>query len=199
VDIGLYEATLRRTGELTRGLSAGDLRRPTPCAEWDVEHLVAHLVGANLVFGGVARRTPAAGAQDIMQADVGVLGEDPVAAYAASADVAVDAWRAYGPLEGTVPMPFGPSPAESAITAHLADNLIHQWDLAAALGLERSLDPAATAIAVAFTTRIADQMRGPGKPFGYVVAVPDDAPLHERWAGHMGRDPSRWPQSAVQG
>jgi hypothetical protein len=34
-----------------------------------------------------------------------------------------------------------------------------------------------------------DQYRGEGKPFGYVIDVPEDAPVLHRFLGFMGRQP----------
>src|SRR5262249_9705380 len=57
---------------------------PTPCSEWNVRQLVNHMTRGNLNYVLLAGGGPAA--DFIRLRDVDALGDDPVGAYAASAE-----------------------------------------------------------------------------------------------------------------
>src|ERR687885_204447 len=88
-----YARALDGAKRLVGTVSADELGKPTPCEGWDVRALVTHMVGTNGRFasalsGGQPSAAPAADA-------------DLVAAYNASADAALQAWRAPGAFERT--------------------------------------------------------------------------------------------------
>ena len=80
---------------------------PTPCDEWDVHYLAAHVVGGNRfaeqILGGASAR---AAIEHIMSA--AQLGNDPVAAFATTCDVQRRAFRATGALTGPVDSTLDP-------------------------------------------------------------------------------------------
>jgi len=70
------------------------------------------------------------------------------------------------------------------------DQLVHTWDLAVALGAERTIDPVVTEAVVDL---FLPQMPEVGRQAGFVgpeVAVGADASTQERLLGAMGRDPA---------
>ena len=62
------------------------------------------------------------------------------AAAAAGAEAA-DAFEGGGPESGKVHLSFGDTPVEEYAMQMLADHLVHGWDLAAATGMDRIMDP----------------------------------------------------------
>ncbi len=69
------------------------------------------------------------------------------------------------------------------------DQLIHTWDLAVALGTDRTLDPAvAAAVAEMFLPHMPEMGRQAGF-VGAAVKVADDAAAQDRLLGAMGRHP----------
>jgi uncharacterized protein (TIGR03086 family) len=116
---------------------------PTPLPGWDVRALVHHLVEEQ------RWAPPLLGGQTIHQ--VGdrfagdLLGTDPVPAFDAAAGKALEAVHAEGALERTVHLSSGECPGHEYVMQLAADHLVHSWDLARALGLDETLDPAATA------------------------------------------------------
>lgn len=184
---------LRRTFDQSRAVieavSAAQVTRPTPCAAFDVETLVGHMLFAADRVGSAGRR------QAIEEAAPGAprvpLG-DWAAAMARAADAAVSAWRAPGAFDGDIVLPFGTFPASFVAMMYVVEQATHAWDLAVAIGATERLDPALaeTVLPLAHAI-ITPEIRGDEPmPFGPEVAVPADAPATDRLAGFMGRRPA---------
>lgn len=112
---------------------------PTPCDEWDVRWLCAHVVGGNrfavLILGG-------APADDALSQVVAVrhIGERPVDDLQAGAAEMRAAFAASGALERTVDHLAGELTGEQFLRLRIYDVLLHTWDLAKALGAAERLD-----------------------------------------------------------
>ncbi|MEU2671065.1 TIGR03086 family metal-binding protein [Streptomyces sp. NPDC007164] len=110
----------------------------TPCTEWTVRDLVAHLTAEQLwvpplVTGG---RTVA----EVGDAFAGdVLGEDPVAAWDRAAAGARGAFETPGALEGTVNLSYGDTATDAYCAQMVADAVVHAWDLSRAVGADERL------------------------------------------------------------
>ena len=70
-----------------------------------------------------------------------IPGEDPLAAYDASAREANAAFRAPGAMEAPCAVSYGPVPGEVYLGHRFIDVLIHGWDVAKATGQDTKLDP----------------------------------------------------------
>ncbi|ALG11316.1 TIGR03086 family metal-binding protein [Kibdelosporangium phytohabitans] len=165
---------------------------PSPCAKWTARDVVDHAVmmhGAMLApVGRTLSPAPAdaLGAFRAARADVEALLADPVAAATGCRTPA-----------GTV------TAAEHVDQVLVDDLILHRWDLATALGLDATMDPAEVERMWAANTAIpAETMAkfrtpgafGPGiEVFGPEVPVPPEAPTQDRLLGFIGRDP-RWPR-----
>ena len=180
--IKTYDRALGGAKQLVGSLSADDLSRPTPCEGWDVRALVTHMVGTNGRFASAlsGAQPPAPPAADA----------DLIAAYKASADNALQAWRAPGAFDKTLTLPAGEVPATTAIGMIFVDQLIHTWDLAKALGRGDPLpDDLATVALENARKRVTPDRRGPGKPYAAEVPCAADAPVQDRLAAFLGRQP----------
>ena len=187
--IATHAETLRTTQRVVDGVTADQLDAPTPCSEWDVRDLLAHMVGVNEVFAAAVR-----GEQPKETSDADILSPDPSTAYRRSMEEAIAAWSSPDVLEQTLHLPFGHMPAAFAIGIHFIDNLVHRWDLAIATGQDHLLNAESAGLALEmcqnnFGALPADQVRGPGKPFGEIVDWAPDAPVHERLVAFLGRHP----------
>ena len=181
--------TLRTTQQVVDNLKPDQLDLPTPCTEWSVRELLAHMVGVNEVFAAAVR-----GEDPRAASDEDLLGEDPAAAYRRSVKEAVAAWKTPDVLTRTLHLPYGHMPAAFAIGLHFIDNLVHRWDLATATGQDHLLNAESAGLALQmvqqnFAALPAEQVRGEGKPFGPEVEWPADAPVHERLVAFLGRHP----------
>lgn len=133
----------------------------TPCTQWSVRDLVNHVVGEDLWTG------PLVGGATIEEVghrfDGDVLGDDPLGTARSAAADAVRAVGEAAPTDGrTVHLSYGEESLEEYLMQLAADHLIHGWDLSAATGGSRDLDPElVTELAAWFAER--EQMyRGAG-------------------------------------
>ncbi len=179
-ELDVLRAGYERTAALTASLSPGDLDRPTPCPDWDVRALLAHVIAT------------ADGLVDVLQgreADWGkdALGEDPATSVRRSVDAALEAWAA----PGAVDTPSRQMPGMRVVDFALGDAVIHAWDLSAALGQPLALDDDVLQVVHArWQGEPSDTGRQYGV-FGPRVDVPADAPLLHRFLGEVGRDARR--------
>jgi uncharacterized protein (TIGR03086 family) len=159
---------------------------PTPCPAWDVRALVNHVVGEDLWTVPLMNGATIEEVGDRFDGDV--LGDDPVAAARAAADAATIATGSGLVAGRIVHLSFGDTPAEEYAYQLAADHLIHGWDLTAAVGADRELDPELVeAVASWFTERERD-FRAAGaigeRPAGTTPSGPQDELLIA-----FGRDP----------
>ncbi|PQZ97190.1 TIGR03086 family protein [Arthrobacter sp. MYb224] len=174
------ERALSSVAELIKGTDAGELSAPTPCTDWTVRELIAHLVGMNLVFTALMTE------QSPPQRTTDVLGDDPLAAYLDSSTRLLAAFDRPGALERSYQSPMGSATGQERLQIRMYDLLAHGWDLAQATGqrLEPLEDLAEQALQ--FVRRqLADQPRT-GR-FDPVQAIADDAPAIERLVAFLGR------------
>jgi uncharacterized protein (TIGR03086 family) len=148
---------------------------PTPCSEWDVAALVAHMqAGTGYLLGALGLdRGPGAGND-----------------YLAAVDECVRVLRAPGALDRRCMSPAGFEWSVTEAAAGTAmDQLVHTWDLAVAIGGDRNLDPEVVDEVVA---RFLPHMPDIGREAGIVgpeVLVAPGAPTQDRLLGAMGRRP----------
>lgn len=111
---------------------------PTPCPEWTVRDLVAHVVEEELWVAPLLAGEPAEQIERRIADDV--LGDDPVAAWRRSAEQARVATDDDAALAATIRLPSGDLTGEAYLHEMFADHLIHTWDLARAVGASEVLD-----------------------------------------------------------
>jgi uncharacterized protein (TIGR03086 family) len=167
----------------------GDWALPTPCTEWDVRHLVNHVVYEDR---WTAPMMAGLTVEDIgTRFDGDLLGEDPAGRSLDAAKQAESAISAPGALDRTVALSFGPTPAREYAWQLVAEHLVHSWDLAAAIGGDRHLDPDAVRACAAWFGDREHLFREMGA-IGPRVRTRAGADEQERLLGAYGRDP-RWP------
>ncbi len=179
---------LECTGKVIGAVGAGQWKLPTPCTDWNVTELVAHLASGNACFEAALRH------QD--PADDGTVDADPAGAYRRSIPGLLDAFRAPGAMDEPVTVPFGTVPGAVAANLRLTEVLVHGWDLAQATDQPASAFPEDLAQAALAFTRGALGALSPGRrPFAPPQPVADDAPAIDRLAAFLGRPvPSTaWP------
>jgi uncharacterized protein (TIGR03086 family) len=136
------------------GVGADGWSAPTPCTDWNVAALVAHVVG-------VHRRVIATldGTEPEAVDEHGDLFTQWVAATAAVSNALGDDVRASKVIGGM----FGEQPFEQLVGRLVCtDTLVHTWDLARATGQDENLDSDAAAKSLEFLTPIDEAIRRPG-------------------------------------
>jgi uncharacterized protein (TIGR03086 family) len=170
-----------------------DLDRPTPCAEWTLADLLAHMTAQHIGFAAAA-----AGAGLDLAAWQPAVGDDPLAAYPAAAQRVLDAFAEAGVPDREFSLPELSStttfPGARAIGFHLVDYVAHGWDVARTIGVRLELDDetldAALTVAQAVPTGPA-RLR-PGAAFAPVVGSAGDGSVLDRIVALLGRSPT-WP------
>jgi uncharacterized protein (TIGR03086 family) len=132
-------------GARVHAIGAHQWHAPTPCTDWDVRELVAHLVVEQLWVGAMLEGETVADVGDRFDGDQ--LGDDPVGAWDRAVGTAVAAFGAPGALDRTVHLSYGDAPALHYGREMAVDATVHTWDLARAIGADEHLDPDLVAVA----------------------------------------------------
>jgi uncharacterized protein (TIGR03086 family) len=183
----------RRAVEVSRSIVAGvtteRLSLRTPCAEWDLGALLAHMTVQHHGFAAAVdgERTTLS---DWAPAP---LPEDPVAAYEAAVDRVIASFGAAGATSGKAYLPEIRGgitvPATMAMSFHFVDYVAHSWDVAAALGVPVEFDDEVLAAALVVAGQVPDdaESRAPGNAFAPSVSATGDAAPLERVLAALGR------------
>lgn len=181
----LYAAAHQWCLDLVADLRPEELDAPTPCPDWDVRTVVAHLIGsvdrARVVAQGAAPfsvPTVVAGIPD------DALAERYAAALAQCAQV----WADDSVLDRELTAPWGTVTGRGALLTWAKEPLVHGWDLAVSTGrpAEAPADLVTPALADA-EHAFPRAARGGPIPFGPPVDPADGAGPNERlanWLGH---------------
>lgn len=128
----LFEEALDDAGAWVARAASASLRRPTPCADWDLGALVGHMIGQNEGFAAAVRD-----------------GDAPLAAYCAPRLEPDDVRPRWDGSAERLRVAFRTAPADRAVrlaefdrevpvaTAlgmQVVDCAVHAWDIAVALG-----------------------------------------------------------------
>lgn len=166
---------------------AADWSAATPCSEWDVRALVNHVVGEDRWTKPLVDGATIAEVGDAFNGDL--LGSDPPDSARAAADEAVAAVAERLPMAGKVHLSYGEEDIAEYVLQLTADHLVHGWDLLAATGQDRQLDPQVVGF-------VADWFNGREEMYRSVGAVSDrperaqqDSPQDQLLIA-FGRDPA---------
>src|ERR1700758_4228773 len=190
-----HRAAVLASVDVVAAITHDDLRRPTPCAGWNLHDLLAHMTVQHQGFAAAARgggENPAIWAPERV-ADA--VAADPGGAYAAAAADVLDAFATEGVLDATIALPeFGPGatfPGAVAIGFHFVDYVVHGWDVARSIGADFALadDVVAAVLPLVFVIPDGDYRTMDGAPFGPAVDAPDGATDFDRILSHLGRAP----------
>ncbi|MFB6777134.1 TIGR03086 family metal-binding protein [Streptomyces sp. NPDC056352] len=158
---------------------------PTPCTEWSVRDLVAHLTSEQLwVPPLVTEGLTVAEVGDAYDGDV--LGDDPVAVWDRAAAGAREAFAAPGAFGRTVNLSYGDTAADAYCAQMVSDAVVHSWDLARAIGADEGLPEDL----VAFTRReVAPYAKGLSQTglFAPAVGIGKDADPQTQLLALLGR------------
>lgn len=156
----LHRKAVEGFAQKVQNVEANQWDQPTPCSEWDVKALVNHVVYEErwtkpLVDGKTIEEVGTS-----LEGDL--LGADPGGAAAAASTEAVDAVNEKVPAGGTVQLSFGETPIEEYVMQLTADHLVHGWDLAAATGMDRTMDAELVSAVADWFAPQAELWRGAG-------------------------------------
>jgi uncharacterized protein (TIGR03086 family) len=167
---------------------------PTPCEEWSLWQLLAHMIGQHYGFAAAARGETS----DLSVWADRPVGDDLHAAYAAAAADVTAAFAEDGMLERRLWLPEIRDgvrfPAAMAIGFHFLDYLVHGWDVARSIGTDPGFDADLVSAALARAIEVPDgEIRlVPGAAFRPGIAAPEGASDMDRMLLMLGRSPA-WP------
>lgn len=190
----LHAHAVQASVKVVAQISADDVDRPTPCGDWTLARLLAHMTVQHDGFAAAA----AGNGGDLAMWSEQPLSSDPIEAYAAAAERVQTAFAQDDVLEQEFALPeispLTTFPGRQAIGFHLIDYVVHGWDVARAIEADFVLDPDLLETAWVIATSVPD---GPerlrfGAAFAPSQTVGDEAPMLDRIVAHLGRSPS-WP------
>ena len=197
----ILERAIATGAVVIAGVRPERLTDPTPCADMNVQALLAHLIG-------VLDRVAALG-----------NNEDPFAVTETTVpdDRWSDAWTEPGRraayawsddivLERSMALPWIEGSGAEVLASYLSELTVHTWDLATATSQQPDWDDSVVAAAAEAAHQMlpAENRRAlyeeisaargfdeVAVPFAEIVPVPDDAPAIDRLVAWTGRDPRR--------
>ncbi|MEV7614138.1 TIGR03086 family metal-binding protein [Streptomyces sp. NPDC089799] len=182
----------RVVARLVAGVPDHLLAAPTPCPDYSVRDLLAHLAGLAVAFRDAARKHLGPTTDTAPDAARPTLPGRWREELPQVLDELAGAWNDPAAWTGMTRAGGIDLPGGVAAAVAADELVIHGWDLARATGQEYAPDQAALHTAYAFLLAAVDD-EGRAGIFGPVVPVPDDAPLLDRAVGLSGRDPAWTP------
>jgi uncharacterized protein (TIGR03086 family) len=183
------------TADFIPGITPAQLDNPTPCGQWLLRDLLAHIVGQYHGFALAASGQPT----DLDAFRPRPVGEGLAGAYAAAAALVTKAFAEDGVLDRAFYLPEirdgGPYPAPMAIGFHFVDEVVHAWDLAKSIDATAEFDGEVLDMALSIAARVPNDPATRGDGFAFALgADPDpDAPTLDRIVTLLGRRPDWTP------
>jgi uncharacterized protein (TIGR03086 family) len=179
-----YAQALQEFDQRVALVGADNWTAPTPCSEWDVRALVAHVVDEQrwapyLLSGGTV-----ADAGDQFADDP--LHDDVQGAWSRASRAAREAFSAPGALDQHVSLSYGDTSARDYLWEMTVDAAIHAWDLARGIGADDRLDAELVRRIHQAAEKDSEQIAASGV-YGTPVPVASGADLQTRMLGLYGR------------
>lgn len=185
-------AALDQTQRQVAAIQSTDLNQSTPCGEYDVRTLLAHLIAVLRKLEVVGRGGDMARVTD--PADD--LADDWADVFRRARIDLDQIWAPGSVLDTNYSVPWGSMTGHELLDAYAHEFTVHAWDLSRVTGLDNELDPVlATAALDWYSRNVPADSRPEGGPFAPAVAVADDADEYTRLAGFVGRLVSPTPVS----
>ncbi|MGW2848473.1 TIGR03086 family metal-binding protein [Streptomyces sp. NPDC001274] len=182
------EPAARLLAGLLDGIGEQQLDGPTPCPDYAVRELLAHVLGLCTAFRDAARKDLGPTTDTPPDAGLPVLPDDWRTVLPPLLDELVAAWRDPAARQGMTRAGGVDLPGEVALLVVLDELVIHGWDLARATGQEYTGDEASLRAALELLTPEEGGTR-PETIFGPPVPVPAGGPLLDRTVAMSGRRP----------
>ncbi len=182
-----YVAALAYFGQRVADVADHEWDLPTPCDEWDVRQIVAHVVLGEAQFTDVlAGRSGATNGSDPMEVDASIVGVHPMSVWRGTALAAIEQVRQPGVLERTYDHPSGTLTGRQLVGWRISENLLHGWDLAQAVGRPAPIDDDMAEGVLDFWLPVALEM-APSGDYGEPREPPADVSAGERLLALVGR------------
>ncbi len=173
--------------QATAALTAADLDRATPCAEWNVAQVLQHSAGDQLAYTSAI--TGQAGPTENPFAPSGIFAGTPAELVEPTLDASATAFATLDPA-GTAPTPLpqGALPTATAAGAAALDAAVHAWDVAVATGQPSPLDDDLAGQLLPVARAIVEPLR-PYGAYAPALAPREDDNAAAQLLRYLGRDP----------
>lgn len=200
----LFARAVDTGGSVISGVHDDQWDDPTPCDEFTVRQLCAHLVD---VLSRVTALSQADDPFGFPPAAQQVTGNGWLAAWRTAARAVQAAWADDAVLERTMTLPWASAAGRDMLATYLSEVTVHTWDLARATEQSVMWDEAVVSAALAAARRALpgegraerfEQLRSKmpphlaatvSPPFAEAVPVTDGAPLIDQLVAWNGRHP----------
>ncbi|MFF7870069.1 TIGR03086 family metal-binding protein [Streptomyces qaidamensis] len=190
LDLGAQAAVVARLAEAVTDEQLAD---PTPCPEYAVRNMLAHLAGLAVAFRDAGRKDLGVTTDTRPDSTVPELGPGWREELPRVLGEMAEAWRDPAAWTGMTRAGSVDLPGEIAGLVATDELVVHGWDLARATGQRYEPDPDALRVCHDFLAASVDDPDR-GAIFGPVVTVGPEASLLARAVGLSGRDPEWAPQ-----
>ena len=184
-----YGRTLAFVSARVAGTSDAQFADPTPCSDWDVEALLAHITTVIHHYTALASGQ----AREAISFPPALAGGAPRDVLPVLVSAALAAWAQPGALEDPCAHVMGKIPGSRALSIHVTDLLLHGWDLSVATGQDATLDPALAELALATLRDVLLLDDGRGR-FWAPALTAHGSDVQSRLLAYSGRS---WPRPAV--
>lgn len=190
-----HRTAVLQSVDLVNAVRRADLNLPTPCAGWDIGHLLSHMTVQHRGFAAAARGDGADLTKWQAESVVDEVARDPARTYADAARDVLEAFSADGIADASFALPeFGDNavvPGSIAMGFHFVDYVVHGWDVAASLGVDYELPDAVLTDVLPLVLAVPDgEVRLLDTiPFDRAVEPVDGAGDFDRILRHLGRRP----------
>jgi uncharacterized protein (TIGR03086 family) len=176
------EAATAFAGDKVKQVTAADMSKSTPCAEFDVRALLNHMLG------GLSMLTTAASGGKGAMPEGDQVGADPGTTYAERRSALLGALRDPGVLERNWEMPFGSMAGQMMAGIAFMEHLTHGWDIAKATGQDTTMPADLVAECTDLVTPMDAMLRMPGV-CGPRVDIAESASAQDKLIAFLGRNP----------
>lgn len=192
--IGLLERAINYTLGSVQMVTPEAMSHPTPCRDWDLRALLAHMNDSLLALTEAID----IGYVDLdASTDDGGPAVDPVATFRNRACQLLGAWTN---ADNNRPISIGGSPLTTGIvtSAGAIEVAVHGWDVARSCGRHRPIPTALAEDLLELSPLFVTDADRPRR-FAAPVAVPPLAEPGDRLVAFLGRHPYRALQNATSG
>lgn len=187
--LSIHARALARVDDLVRTVSAADLDRPTPCADWTLAQLLAHMVSRNNGFAAGALGET----EDRTMWHERPVGHDPGAVFGRSVKRVLGAFNEPGALDHAwllPPVEDDPVAGREAVGLHLLECVVHGRDVAAAMDVPVGFGADVVAEVLPLAEKIPDgaARQRPGARFRPALP-PGEGDALDAVLRMLGRDP----------
>lgn len=185
----LLDGCLDWVDGVVAGIRTEQRDAPTPCPDFTVDRLAAHLVDGLTWYG----RLPAGGRTDPREVHGPDLRQVPYAdAFHAARATIRSNWTSTH-LADTYVLPFGEISGTGITEYMIVETLGHGWDLAAATGRPIDAAPDLAEAALTVARGLGEQTIRAQGMMAAAVATGEDAPAIDRFIAFLGRPPTWTP------